>query len=71
MKVGEERSTVELSVEGVSQLARAAGGVDRVGGPVEDGTIVADEAVPRRLVAGGARRGECQVVGVTIQGFQG
>src|SRR5262249_25333792 len=55
---------VEVRVERVGELARAAARIDRVCGSVEDRPKLAHEVIPRRLAAGGAGDREREVLEV-------
>ena len=56
--------SVELGVQGVGQLARRAGRVDSVAGPVQHGAILKHEVIPRASRAGGAGRRDREIVEV-------
>ncbi len=69
MKVSEERAAFavaflqpeEIRVDRIGQLARAAGGIDGIGRPVEHRTVLAHEMIPRGFGAFGAGAGQRQV----------
>src|SRR5258708_40099192 len=59
MEVAKERlstvvalDAIKLGVQGVSQLTSAAASIERVGSTIEQGPILADEALPRLLISG-------------------
>ena len=72
MKVAEERSAlagalgrpVEIGVERIRQLARAARRVERVGRSIERRPVLAHEMLPRGLVAVRAGAGQREILQV-------
>jgi hypothetical protein len=54
LKVPEQRFAVQVCVDGIGELTRAAGWVEGVGGAVEDRPVLEHEALPRLLVSSGA-----------------
>ena len=62
VKIAEQRAFEQLSVNTVGQLTRAPGGVERIRRAIQDGTMFADEVLPRGVIAGGAAARERQVL---------
>src|SRR4051812_4542080 len=72
LEVAEERAplcpafghAVEIRVQGVGEVARAAAGVEGIGRAVEDWPVFKDEPFPGLLLAGSALTRELEVAGV-------
>jgi hypothetical protein len=52
---------VQVSVKGISELARPPTRIDRVGGSVQHRPVLVDEVLPRALVAGRTRTSKRQI----------
>ena len=55
------RKPEEIRVQRIRQIARAAAGIERVGGAIEERPLLEDEVLPGILVAGRAGAGKREI----------
>jgi len=58
---------VEVGIQRIGEIARAAARLERVGGAIQHGPICEDEALPRLLVPRDAQACQLQIVYVGVR----